>query len=44
MERSFGAGSSLKDQIPLVKPRLGPIYWNLIHTKGPLTSLEGRSL
>lgn len=31
--RSFGAGFSLKDQIPLVQPRLGPIYQRLIHSK-----------
>lgn len=36
MGSDFGDGSSLKDQVTLVKPRLGSIYWSLFHTKDPL--------
>lgn len=35
MGSSFEESSSLKDQIPLVKPRLGPICWSPVHTKDP---------
>lgn len=40
MESRSGAGPSPEDQIPLGKPRRGPTYWSLIHTRGPQTSLK----